>query len=252
MKKLKMLMCLLVIVFTLSACDSFGNETTTAAPETTATTSSIITSSAAEPARSITTALTVQTTETTVTTTSVTTIPSTTCIITTLPVTASATTVVTTTQAPATTTAKAVDTCSVTITCSTVSDNLDMLKKSKHDFVPSGGVILEKVQVKIKKGDTAFDALKRACSENVCADNCKYCQKNGVQLEYNYTPAFETYYIEGIHQIYEKDCGSMSGWMYSVNGEFPNVGSSSYNVKAGDEIIFAFTCDMGEDIGKLY
>lgn len=94
--------------------------------------------------------------------------------------------------------------------------------------------------------------MKRACSENVCTDNCKYCQKSGIQLEYNFTPAFGTYYIEGIHQLYEKDCGSMSGWMFSVNGNFPTDGSSSYTVKPGDEIVFAYTCDMGDDIGNAY
>ena len=82
--------------------------------------------------------------------------------------------------------------------------------------------------------------------------NCIYCQDRGIQLEYNYTPAFSNYYVEGIHQIYEKDCGTQSGWMYSVNGNFPDEGSSSYTVSSGDVIVFSFTCNMGEDIGNYY
>ncbi|MGN1195933.1 MAG: DUF4430 domain-containing protein [Acutalibacteraceae bacterium] len=142
--------------------------------------------------------------------------------------------------------------CTVTITCTTINQNRSMLKKGKEAFVPKSGIILDNAEVEFKNGETAFDVIKRACSENVCTDNCKYCQKGGIQLEYNYTPAFGTYYIEGIHQLYEKDCGNMSGWMYSVNGEFPTVGSSSYTVKSGDKIVFAYTCDMGDDVGNAY
>ena len=142
--------------------------------------------------------------------------------------------------------------CTVTITCTTIKQNRSMLKKGKESFVPKSGVILDNAEVTFESGDTAFDVIQKACRENVCTDNCKYCQKSGIQLEYNYTPAFGTYYVEGIHQLYEKDCGNMSGWMFSVNGTFPTEGSSSYTVKPDDSIIFAYTCDMGDDIGNSY
>lgn len=151
----------------------------------------------------------------------------------------------------ASTTEKKAEVCYITITCDTINDNIDDLKDSKKQFVASDGIILGNVAVEFEKGDTAFDILKKACAENHCKANCRYC-KNGVQLEYTYTPAFNTYYVEGIHQLYEKDCGMQSGWMYSVNGVFPNVGSSSYSVKEGDKIVFAYTCDMGDDIGNYY
>ena len=144
------------------------------------------------------------------------------------------------------------DTCFVTITCQTVKNHLSSLKKGKAAFIPKNGIILDRAEVGFKSGETAFDVINRACQENVCTDNCEYCRKGGIQLEYNFTPAFGTYYIEGIHQLYEKDCGSMSGWMFSVNGDFPTEGSSSYTVKPGDEIVFAYTCDMGGDIGNAY
>lgn len=154
------------------------------------------------------------------------------------------------------TTAKAKEnngnTCFVTIRCEAIKDNLTALKKGKEAFVPESGVILDRTEVSFENGESAFDVVERACRDNVCTDNCQYCQKGGIQLEYNFTPAFGTYYIEGIHQLYEKDCGSMSGWMFSVNGGFPTEGSSSYTVKPGDEIVFAYTCDMGDDIGNAY
>lgn len=142
--------------------------------------------------------------------------------------------------------------CYITIICSTINNNIDNLKKEKQPFVPDDGILLKDVIVEINDGDTAFDVIKKACKENTCIAKCKYCQKNGIQIDYTYTPAFDTYYIKGIHQIYEKDCGMQSGWMYSVNGVFPNVGSSSYEVKSEDKIVFAYTCDMGQDIGNSY
>lgn len=162
-------------------------------------------------------------------------------------------TILETTASPVTTTeAKKTNYCYVSIFCNTVNDNLDTLKKSKKEFVAPDGIIIENVPVEVEDGDSVFEIIKKACSENTCKQNCKYCQKSGIQIEYTYTPTFDNYYIEGIHQLYEKDCTMQSGWMYSVNSQFPNVGVSAYDVKAGDKIVFAYTCNMGEDIGNVY
>ena len=37
--------------------------------------------------------------------------------------------------------------------------------------------------------------------------------------------------------------------MYRVNGEFPNKGCSDYELNDGDVIEWAYTCDLGRDIG---
>lgn len=263
MKKVKVLMCLFLIVLILSACSSFKEEISSAAETTDYYSYAALQTESTQDETSVqaTTAVTTTVSETTVTTTQAitvtsyveTTVPAT-AAITTTAVTTSQTTAATTTTAITTTetTTQKVDTCFVTIVCDTINNNIDILKSSKKAFVPSDGIILKDVPVEVKDGETAFDVIKRACNENTCKANCKYCQKNGIQIEYTYTPAFDNYYIEGIHQIYEKDCGTQSGWMYSVNGEFPNVGTSSYSVKAGDKIVFAYTCDMGEDIGNSY
>lgn len=142
--------------------------------------------------------------------------------------------------------------CTLTIDCKTIKNNMSSLKKGLEGFVTKNGYILKDAKVEFQDGETVFDVIKRACKENVCTDNCKYCQKGGIQIEYSYTPAYESYYIEGIHQLYEKSCGAMSGWLYSVNGEFPQVSSSVYPVKSGDNIVFTFTCDGGDDVGNSY
>lgn len=132
--------------------------------------------------------------------------------------------------------------CTITITCIEAVNNPGKLTNAaKKEFIPSDGYILKKTEIEITEGMTVFDVLKQACKNGRCSADCKYCQAGGIQLEYNDNNAFGTYYIEGIHQIYEKDFGSKSGWMYRVNGINPNYGCSSYEVKDGDVIEFYYT-----------
>mgnify|MGYP003302709382 CR=1 FL=1 len=250
MKKFNILICILMVLFTLTACggtEEVAEDTTTTAPTTVTTTLPISTTD--EATETVTTIESTTKTTTIIATTSVTTTESTTIYTTTK----ATTTKPTTTTVPTTqTTTETKDYCTVKIECTTIYDNLPKLKSGKQSFLPTSGVIIDDEKVELNGGESAFDVIKKTCEENVCTDNCKYCKANGVQIEYTYTPAFNNYYIEGIHQIYEKDCGTQSGWMYSVNGEFPDEGSSSYIVSPGDMIVFSFTCNMGEDIGNLY
>ena len=64
-----------------------------------------------------------------------------------------------------------------------------------------------------------------------------------------YTGAGSTIYIEGINNLYEFDGGNNSGWMYSVNGWYPNYGCGTYRVKQSDVIEWNYTCDLGKDLG---
>ncbi len=129
-------------------------------------------------------------------------------------------------------------TCTIAIYCDTILDNMDNLEPGKSQFVPSNGVILAPVTVKFADGETVFDVLKRVCNTT------------GIQIEYSWTPMYDSYYVEGINNLYEFDCGYESGWMYKVNGWFPNYGSSSYTLKDGDVIVWSYTCTgLGEDVG---
>ena len=146
------------------------------------------------------------------------------------------------------TTAKQIS-CTLEISCRNILENKSDLKENKSEFLTESGVILNQVKVTVPDGSTALDVIKKACVDNVCTDNCKYCKRNGIQLDYVYTPGYDSYYIRGIHQIYEKDCGTQSGWMYCVNDVFPNYGCNQYKVSDGDVIRFMYTCDLGEDLG---
>ena len=106
--------------------------------------------------------------------------------------------------------------------------------------MPKDGWILKKQTVEFEEGETVFDVLKRVLKENK------------IQMESSYTPMYGSYYVEGINQLYEFDCGKNSGWMYRVNGWYPNYGCSSYTLESGDEIEWRYTCNLGSDVGDVY
>ena len=127
------------------------------------------------------------------------------------------------------------NTCTFVIECKTILNNKDKLKKGLEKYIPDDAVIFSGT-VGFDNGESVYDILRRICDEN------------SIQMEASYTPAFSSYYIEGINNLYEFDCGQGSGWMYSVNGIFPNYGCSSYKPASNDEIAFRYTCELGNDL----
>lgn len=149
-----------------------------------------------------------------------------------------------TTEEPETTEQKPAEeqtyTCTISINCDNILKNWNMLDRSKQSCVPADGWILKEVEVEFKKGQTVFDVLK------------DITKKKSIQLEYSFTALYGSYYIEGIHNLYEFDCGELSGWEYCVNGKFPAFGCSKYVLKDGDKIEWKYTCDLGADVGNPY
>ena len=131
-------------------------------------------------------------------------------------------------------------TCIFSIECSTILNNLSMLEPEKLEMVPFDGVILSEITVVFHEGESVFDVLQRVCTENK------------IHMEASWTPMYNSAYIEGIHNLYEFDCGALSGWMYKVNGWYPNYGCSRYQLQDGDVVEWRFTCDLGNDIGGGY
>ncbi|MCD8026603.1 MAG: DUF4430 domain-containing protein [Clostridiales bacterium] len=130
--------------------------------------------------------------------------------------------------------------CTFSISCSTILDNMNKLDSDKTDLVPDDGWILSPEKVEFSEGESVFDVLQRVC------------QENSIHLEFSWTPVYNSAYIEGINNLYEFDCGSLSGWMYSVNDWFPNYGCSRYQLQSGDVVEWQYTCDLGYDIGAEY
>lgn len=130
--------------------------------------------------------------------------------------------------------------CTFTITCSTILDNMDDLDPEKIELVPKDGIILKKQKVQFKEGESVYDVL------------VKVCKDNNIHMESSWTPMYNSAYIEGINNLYEFDCGSLSGWMYKVNEWFPNYGCSRYVLKNGDDVVWCYTCNLGYDVGGGY
>ena len=126
----------------------------------------------------------------------------------------------------------------IEIRCDTILDNMENLTAGKDIYVPGSGTILATSKIEFEEGETVFEVLNRACDR---AD---------IQIEYRWTPMYGSYYIEGINHLYEFDCGDESGWMYKVNGWFPNYGCSSYVLEEDDVIVWSYTCNgLGRDLG---
>lgn len=128
-------------------------------------------------------------------------------------------------------------TCKLSVKCSTILNNMNLLDPEKRELIPSDGVIFSEKNVEFNEGETVFNVLLREM------------KKNKIHLEFVKTPVFNSAYIEGIANIYELDCGELSGWMYSVNGSFPNYGCSKYTLKNNDKIEWVYTCNLGIDVG---
>ncbi len=122
--------------------------------------------------------------------------------------------------------------CSLSVTCETAVGKI-----TDEETVPENAVIYSNENVVFSDGESVFDVLLREMKEN------------GIHMEFVNTPVYNSAYVEGINNLYEFDCGELSGWMYKVNGSFPNYGCSLYKIKDGDVIEWVYTCDLGKDVG---
>ena len=128
-------------------------------------------------------------------------------------------------------------TCTLSVRCDTIMDNIDWLDKDKRDIVPKDGIIFKEKTVVFYDGESVFNLLLREM------------KGNKIHMEFENTPMYNSAYIEGIANLYEFDCGELSGWMYKVNDWFPNYGCSRYQLKEGDKVEWVYTCDLGRDVG---
>ncbi|WP_339800515.1 S-layer homology domain-containing protein [Paenibacillus sp. FSL R5-0744] len=98
------------------------------------------------------------------------------------------------------------------------------------------GYVLPSVQVELQSGDTVWSVLERVLDSR------------DIDYRYSWNSTFGSVYVESIAGDGEFDHGSGSGWMYNVNGKYPNYGASSYNLSAGDRIQWRYTTNLGVDL----
>lgn len=131
-------------------------------------------------------------------------------------------------------------TCTLSVRCDTILDNMAWIAPEKAEIIPLDGIILTEQEVTFYEGESVFNLLKREM------------KKNKIHFEFVNTPIYNSAYIEGIANIYEFDCGELSGWLYKVNGWFPNYGCSRYQLKEDDKVEWVYTCDLGNDVGGYF
>lgn len=142
-----------------------------------------------------------------------------------------------TTEAPATEAPTTEDTricCTISISCATVLSHMEDLDPAKKGLIPANGVMMSTRTVYVEPGQSVYDALRQAC------------QSAGIPVDASFTPMYNSVYVMGINNLYEFDCGSLSGWKYCVNGVYPNYGCSAYILKDGDVIQWNYTCTMND------
>ena len=121
--------------------------------------------------------------------------------------------------------------------CADTLSHMDLIDESVNtaDVIPADGIVLEYCEVWLPDGATAFDALTLAArQQNV--------RVNGSGTLYGV-------YVSAIGHIAEFGFGSMSGWLYSVNGEYPEMSCADYKLADGDAVEFHYTCDYSAGTG---
>ncbi|MDR1539299.1 MAG: DUF4430 domain-containing protein [Clostridiales bacterium] len=126
---------------------------------------------------------------------------------------------------------------SLSVRCDAILGNMNLLDDDKKELVPADGTIFPASTVEAYVGESVFNVLQREM------------KRARIHLEFMNTPIYNSAYIEGINNIYEYDAGELSGWMYKVNGRFPNYGCSRHLLQPGDAIEWIYTCDLGRDVG---
>ena len=100
------------------------------------------------------------------------------------------------------------------------------------------GYVISPTTVKINRGETVWDVLKREM------DN------RGIAYEFEESSEFGSVYVQSIAGDGEFDHGPLSGWMYSVDGIYPSYGCSKYILSGGENIEWRYTTNLGEDLGQ--
>lgn len=129
----------------------------------------------------------------------------------------------------------------IAIYANTLLEHWDLLEPAlqSNKYVPDDGVILQAGKYELLSDEeTVWDVLLRATKEHK------------IQLEYQGASSniYNSVYVEGINHLYEFSAGELSGWMYQVNGEYPNYGCGKYILADGDVIEWHYTVDLGRDL----
>ncbi len=93
------------------------------------------------------------------------------------------------------------------------------------------GTIVNNKTIELADGDTAFSVLHRELGSKVV-----------------YSGSGPSIYVSAIDGLTEFDRGPKSGWMFAVNGIYPEVSAGIYTLKDKDRVTWNYTVDLGQDL----
>ncbi|RKD22083.1 hypothetical protein BEP19_13515 [Ammoniphilus oxalaticus] len=100
------------------------------------------------------------------------------------------------------------------------------------------GYVLPATTVEFSAGESVWDVLRREMDER------------GISYSSSFSGKYNSIYVESIAGDGEFDHGSGSGWMYNVNGKYPDYGASRHTLKDGDVVQWRYTTNLGQDLGQ--
>lgn len=122
-------------------------------------------------------------------------------------------------------------TVTLTIDISRISgeNSKKLINQDDRERAASSGGTLLSTKLSMKDTDTVYDALVTSC------------QAAGIEM--GARDSIYDMYVYEIDSFKEFDSGSASGWMYSVNGSFPQRSCSDYKLSDGDRIVWTYVND---------
>ncbi|MFF2091497.1 S-layer homology domain-containing protein [Paenibacillus sp. NPDC058174] len=93
------------------------------------------------------------------------------------------------------------------------------------------GTIVSNKTIELADGDTAFSVLLRELGSKVV-----------------YSGSGPSIYVSAIDGLAEFDRGPKSGWMFAVNGIYPEVSAGIYTLKDKDRVTWNYTVNLGQDL----
>lgn len=120
-------------------------------------------------------------------------------------------------------------TVTVSVDCSAVLAAMERIDEriNQASVIPKDGIVIASRETAVAEGATAFDALVAAARER--------------RVAVDYVGSLYGVYVRGIGHIYEFGFGDMSGWVYEVNGESPDVSAGEFVLSEGDSVEFIYT-----------
>ncbi len=116
--------------------------------------------------------------------------------------------------------------CTVTVDCTSVLEN-DELKDGLREIIPQDGVMFSDT-VEFASGESLLEIFTRAMRDAKIS-----AVRDGA-------------YISSFGGLAPGDCGPMSGWTFTVNGEFVTVGCDAVIPQDGDTIAWTYVTEWTE------